>query len=315
MTVEANDEDTRLAPDDAFSLLGNDIRIDILQALWDAFESGPRDNELSYSELFEQIDYHDTGNFTYHLEKLTGPFIRQTDQGYELKQTGINVVRAVVSGAVLDDPEFDPTTVDFACPICEAPVEITYSDEFMKFLCTECEGGRRWKDESGLLFGALTPPVGVEQRTIEEASRSAVAYSLHEIFAFHNGICPHCSSPPETTLNVCHDHDPGEGTLCQSCNRYHLAVARMVCTTCKRSVPPPVRLIVLANPDVTAFYHQHDIKHRFATWETVVRSFGVGEKLISEDPLNMRFTVPAGGDRLQLTINRDLQITNTSLKR
>lgn len=107
-----------LSPDEAFALLGNETRVGILQALWDAFESGKGDNALPYSELFEQVDIRDSGDFSYHLEKLTGPFVRGSDEGYELKQTGINVVRAIVAGTMINDPEFGPTRVDIACPIC-----------------------------------------------------------------------------------------------------------------------------------------------------------------------------------------------------
>jgi DNA-binding transcriptional ArsR family regulator len=129
MTTDADKGDTSLSPDEAFGLLGNDTRVGIMRALWDAFESGTNDNELTYSELFERVDYDDSGNFSYHLEKLTGPFIRQTDLGYELKQTGINVVRAVLAGTMIDDPVLGPTAVDATCPLCDAPIEISTTAE------------------------------------------------------------------------------------------------------------------------------------------------------------------------------------------
>lgn len=70
-----------VSPDEAFAPLGNDTRVGILQALWDVFESGKGDNAIPYSELFDQVDIRDSGNFSYHLEKLTGPFVRQTRVG------------------------------------------------------------------------------------------------------------------------------------------------------------------------------------------------------------------------------------------
>lgn len=79
------------SPEEAFALLGNETRIVSCK------HCGTRSNQergtaLPYSELFAAVDIRDSGNFSYHLEKLTGPFVRQTDNGYELKQTGINVV-------------------------------------------------------------------------------------------------------------------------------------------------------------------------------------------------------------------------------
>lgn len=300
-----------VSPEEAFALLGNDTRVGILQALWDAFESGTGDNALPYSALFGQVDIDDSGNFSYHLEKLTGPFVRRTDEGYELKQTGINVVRAVVTGAVTDDPAFAPTEVDVACPRCDAPVEVAYADEFLNVSCTTCDGRSRWNDEPGHLFGALVPPVGVDQHPVEEAFRAAVTYSLHEITILHEGVCPHCLGAVETTVDACFDHEPGE-TWCPSCDRFEMADVWLVCSTCKRSIPPPAPLVVLHHPAVTTFYHEHGVEHRFATWETVARSFDVGEELLSEDPLRMRFSVPAEDDEIRLTLDDELDVLDVA---
>lgn len=304
---------TSLSPEEAFALLGNDTRIDILLALWDTFESGRYDNAVSYTDLFDRVDIRDSGNFSYHLEKLTGPFVRRTDDGYELKQTGINIVRAVIAGTVTDDPSIGPTPVDTGCPRCGAPVEIRYGDEFMAVRCPSCDGARRWNGEPGILFGALVPPAGIVGRPAEDAFQAAVAYSLNQVAAFNDGVCPHCASPPVSTLEVCTEHVASEDSLCPNCDRLNMAVVWMVCSTCKRSVPPPVRLVVLADPTVAGFYHERGISHRFATWETVTRCFAVEEDLLSEEPLRMRYTVPAGDESLRLTLDGALNVLDMSV--
>lgn len=301
-----------VSPDEAFALLGNDIRVGILQALWDAFESGKGDNALPYSELFSQVDIRDSGNFSYHLEKLTGPFVRSTDGAYELKQTGINVVRAVIAGTVTTDSAVGPTVVTVDCPLCSSSVEIHYTDEFLNISCTSCGGRSRWNDESGHLFGALVPPMGVDQHSVEQAFHAAVTYSLHEIAIFHEGVCPHCLGAVDVTIDACTDHEPTDSGRCPNCDRFNMADVWMVCTTCKRSMPPSVTIIVLNHPEVTAFYHERDIEHRFASWETVARSYQVAEELISEDPVRMRMTIPAGGDELQLTLDHELNVVDVS---
>lgn len=307
-----SDGSTPRSPEEAFALLGNETRIGILQALWDAFESGTRNNAVSYTELFDRVEIDDSGNFSYHLEKLTGPFVRKVDEGYELKQTGINVVRAVIAGTVIDDPAFGPTRVDLACPICDAPIEIAYSDELMAAFCTECEGIMRWEGKRGLVFAGLVPPVGIEQRASEEAIRTAITYMLHQAAALFDGVCPHCASAVEKTVNVCTAHDPKKGSLCPNCDRAHMAEVWLVCSTCKRSMFPPVSGLVLSHPRVTAFYHDHGVEHRFASWETVLRRNTVEEELLSEDPLRMRFTIRAGNDALQLTLDDELNAVDVS---
>lgn len=300
------------SPDEAFALLGNETRVAILRALWDAFESGTSDNDVPYSRLFEQAPIDDSGNFSYHLEKLIGPFIRQTDEGYELKQTGINVVRAVIAGTVIDNPAFGPTRIDVACPLCDAPVEVAYEDELLAASCTACEGTMRWNEDSGFLSLGLIPPAGIDQRPVEEAFRAAITYTFHEFAAFRDGVCPHCASPVEKSVDVCTNHAPGAGTWCPTCDRANMADVWMVCSTCKRSVFPAVRRVVLTHPTVTAFYHEHGIDHRFASWETVVRSAGIEEELVSEDPLRMRFTVSAGDDDLRLTLDDELNVLDVT---
>jgi hypothetical protein len=301
-----------VSPDEAFALLGNDTRVGILRALWNEFESGKGDNALQYSELFARVDIEDSGNFSYHLEKLTGPFVRGTDEGYELKQTGINVVRAVVAGTVVDDPEFGPVPVDIDCPICEASVEVAYTDELLTAACTACEGALRWNGESGFLFLGLVPPAGIEQRPIDEAFRTTVTHTFHEIAALTDDVCPHCAGSVEVTFDVCPNHDSGTRSLCTACDRSHMAEVWLVCKTCKRSTFPPVSGVVLDHPSVTTFYYRHGIEYRFASWETVVRSFDVREELLSEDPLEMRFTIPVGDDTLRITLDDGLNVIDVS---
>lgn len=301
-----------VSPDQAFALLANDTRVGILRALWDAFDSGRGDNALGYSEVFGRVDISDSGNFSYHLEKLTGPFVRRTDGGYELKQTGINVVRAVVTGTVTTDPSMPETEVDESCPRCGAPVAVAYRDEFLNVSCTRCDGRSRWNGEAGHVFGALVPPAGIDQHSVETAFRAAVAFSLHETSIFHEGICAHCLGPVETVVEACHDHrQPADG-LCPNCQRFNLADAWMGCRTCKRSLPPPAALVLLDTAEARTFLRARGVGHRFTTWDTVDRSFGVEENLASAEPFRLEVTVPAGDDELDLRVDDELTVLDAS---
>jgi hypothetical protein len=59
---------------------------------------------------------------------------------------------------------------------------------------------------------------------------------------------------------------------------------------------------------VTAFYHDHGIEHRFASWESFVRSHNLKEELVSEEPFRLRVTIPAGTDELRLTVDGELNV-------
>lgn len=75
MATAADEGGAGLSPDDAFGLLGNETRLAILQALGDAADP------LSFSELRDRVWVSDSGQFNYHLDQLTGPFVGQTDEG------------------------------------------------------------------------------------------------------------------------------------------------------------------------------------------------------------------------------------------
>ena len=103
------DESTSLAPEEAFDVLGSETRLQILQVLATA------DDPMAYSELFDRIAYEDSANFTYHLDKLLGHFVRKTDEGYVPRLTGQRVVEAIFSGVVTDAPVVERTDVEMSC--------------------------------------------------------------------------------------------------------------------------------------------------------------------------------------------------------
>lgn len=76
-----------IAPDEAFSILGNDIRLDIIRVLWEAGAANQYDDvcsataTMSFTELRRRVDITDNGKFNYHISKLTPHFVRQTDEG------------------------------------------------------------------------------------------------------------------------------------------------------------------------------------------------------------------------------------------
>lgn len=84
---------------DAFGLLSNETRLAILLALWEAYDQHNADDTVAFSKLYDRIDVSDSGNFTYHLNKLVGHFIAETDDGYRLRNTGLKIVQAAIAGA------------------------------------------------------------------------------------------------------------------------------------------------------------------------------------------------------------------------
>lgn len=113
-------EDSHDPSNAAFSILGSDVRLEILQSLSEA--EGP----LSFTALRETVGPADSGQFNYHLRKLEGLFVLKTVDGYVLRQAGGRIIETIRSGALTDDSGLEPTVTDSPCAFRGAPVAVSY---------------------------------------------------------------------------------------------------------------------------------------------------------------------------------------------
>ena len=121
-------------PEEVFGLLGNRLRVNILRAL------AGGDTPVVFSTLRGRVEERDSGRFNYHLRKLVGTFVRETDAGYELTLAGLRVVGALVAGTYTADATLSETEIDDPCPECEtAPITASYADDVARLACPHCE--------------------------------------------------------------------------------------------------------------------------------------------------------------------------------
>jgi DNA-binding transcriptional ArsR family regulator len=130
---------------EAFRILGNETRLAILLALWDAQEPGGPVSEdegmaLSFSALRERLGRPDSGQFNYHLNKLVGPFVEQSEAGYTLTPPAEQILHTILAGTLTDAPSLDGELVDVGCYRCGAPTVVDYEDGALTWYCTSCEG-------------------------------------------------------------------------------------------------------------------------------------------------------------------------------
>lgn len=295
---------------EAFSVLSNETRLLTVLALWEAYDPFAEDNALPFSELYDHVDVDDTGNFNYHLNKLSGDFITQTDSGYELSDAGLSLVQAVVAGSSIRSPEYEPTETDESCPHCGASVEVAYPGQGVWVTCTDCEG---WFDGSsrpdGLIMGFEFPPAGLDGRSLDEVLHAMVISQLNKVESMLDGVCTTCGGRIEMHLDLCEDHDVSEG-LCDTCGVRFQALAKLACTTCKTAVRGPSWAPVVSHPAVIAFFYDHGIEHVHASWDAMERADNCQEELTSMDPVRMAFTFTADGDELTLTVDETLSVVD-----
>jgi len=307
MPTEAVDPDTaRLSPDEAFTVLGDTTRLSILQEL------GHAEGPLPFNELRERIGYDDSGNFQYHLNKLRGHFVRQTDEGYELRQPGVRVVGAILSGAVTERPHLDEEPVDWPCPYCGGQITISYGDDetgkhLLSIFCTECLALSPHADhfEPGQVGDIQLSPAGIKNRTPDEVIRAAITWDHFEMLGTYYGVCPHCQAVVEQSVNVCEDHDPN-GT-CASCERRYPVEIHYECTNCLFDLGPMAAASgVLKHFELLSFLIDHDINPFTDAWGPVARE--ATEEVLSTEPLRIRYTYTLDGDSLVLILDEDLSV-------
>lgn len=95
-----------LTPGEAFSMLGNETRVALLQTLWNV------GRPITYSELKDHVGIRDSGRFNYHLDRLVGHFVDRVGGGYRLTVAGEQAVQAVNANMFTEDPSYWPSEVD-----------------------------------------------------------------------------------------------------------------------------------------------------------------------------------------------------------
>lgn len=300
-----------VSPEEAFSVLGDETRLKILQTL------GEADGQLGFSELFDRVEYEDPANFNYHLKKLTGHFVHKSDDGYVLRQAGRRVIEAVLAEALADDAELERTEVDVSCFRCGSPIEIGYHQAHLGEYCSACGGTRNETSsttvgraiESSDLLGFLDlPPAGVTDRTPTEVLHTARFWTTNEALALAREICPRCSAPVDHSLDVCPDHEPADGH-CEECGQRFSVVLHHNCTNCIYGVASPIATYLLDTTELMAFLIDNEIDPLALPGFHLA---ALSETILSTDPFEARFTFTVGDDSITLTVDDDLSVVRAT---
>lgn len=279
--------DGEVAPAEAFSVIANETRLNILEALWRA-ENRP----VAFSELFEDLEMRDSAQFNYHLQQLTDQFVVKTEDGYDLSHTGGQVIRALRAGTYTRSPEIDPFDVEGACTRCGGPLAAAYADEQLTVTCQDC----------GKAHGKYSfPPGGLVDRTETEIATAFDERVRHLHCLAADGVCPECSGRMHTEITR-----QGECCLDVSLRAKH------VCERCRHELCSPVGLVLLDEACVTAFYDDHgiDLTDR-AYWTLPWCVDDEYYEVASTDPWRVRVTISLGDERLLVTLDGDLQVVDT----
>lgn len=281
---------------EAFTLLGDETRLRIVDALGEHSDSGEF-STLPFAELREAVGMRDSGNFNYHLQKLVPRFVEATDEGYRLALPGIYVYRALRSGTYAPSEEGPRHEIEMACEECGAPEEVWVAEGRCHHGCADC----------GIVHNRYPLPAGGLAR-FDAANAWPLLYGRLTVdsIAFLLGFCPYCSGSVHTELSTERERlEYPEGDLTE-------AVATMSCEWCRWYVHSNVGALVSRHPALLEFYLRHGAD---PFTEDVSRSFDVDVTVESRDPWRLATTLapPDDSETLRVVFDGSLAVVELAV--
>lgn len=278
-------DEAGMSPAEAFSLLGNDTRIEILQALLEATEDG---SPVPFSELYDRVDIDDSAHFNYHLKQLTDHFVRRTDDGYTFRYPGWKVVRSVFAGTFNERAHLDPFETEGTCYDCGGPLRAWYAEEYLTIECADCGATH---------VRYSFPPGGLDDRTPEELLQAFHHHVRHHYCLAADGVCPECMGQVESRLTEEPERDGLDVGVTHVCQR------------CRNTLTSAVGLNLLDNAQVLSFHAQRGVDlstEPFWTFDWTISDERT--TVLSADPLTVRIDIPCEGDVISVTIDETLTV-------
>jgi len=267
----------------AFDVLGQEIRIAILEALVQQRAEAPDTPAASFSELRDRVGVADSGQFNYHLGKLTGQFVQKTDAGYELNAAGQEVAGAILSGSFEADSQRGPTELDAPCRECGEPVTVHYEDGK---IAVECENGHL--NHSDYIPGHL-----VERLSLPAAMRLATLMGQQDLELLIRDTCPYCYGQIDSSIALA-DGQPILDGQCRQCGFLFQG---------------PASLVVLTHPVLRAFYLERGMDVReVSLWTLPFLTESDRLQVKSETPIHVEVDASTDGDRLTFLIDEDCSV-------
>jgi hypothetical protein len=243
-------------------LVSHETRAQTLVELAARQRESPHDEWLSFSELRRRVGHDDPGNFNYHLGRLRGSLVEQSESGYRLSAVGGEFVAVLLSSRF--DPDSDVSVPDesVSCLLCSASAHPAAVDGR---LLVECDEGHT--------FVATVGPDVFDGTPLIETLNVALFHALSDLRIATSGVCAMCDGPVER-------RSPSNGDA--SSERTELFL--FVCRRCGVSIQTPARLCVADHPHVTGLLYDHGIDVREQLWTVVADNLGPSRRVETAPP-------------------------------
>jgi len=285
-------------PEEVFAALSDDTRIAILRTLWDA------DEPLPFSDLREAVGVRDSGQFNYHLGKLTGQFVKQRDEKYTLTRAGIQINGAIEAGAYTVEASLEPIELDSPCPTCDSDRTLYYEDDTVRVECASC---------------AVSARFGVPPSVLSDHDRTAIPsvagrYLKSTFRRITDGFCTFCDGAVHPTVGTMGEFIEGPEELPDDVpdefleKVQDLPFVQYDCEQCGATPSGSLRAVFLSHPAVVSFHYEHGVDVRdVSAWD--VAAFDPERETIRQDePFRASTTFTVDDKSLTLVVDDALGV-------
>ena len=280
-----------LDAEDAFSLLSESLRLDIIRVLWEA----GRGNPVRFSNLYDHIDVRDSSQFNYHLQQLIPHYVRRSEEGYRLTEAGERIVRAVNAGVYTEYTEMEGFDVWGTCYDCgSTDLRGEYVGGRFRIDCRECDNR---------VLNVGVPPSTATGRTPSDFITAYEVWARTRVEQAKNGLCPICNGPMGSGLS-----NPIRDTLDIDIQ------AVFDCDVCDRRVVSYFGELALWHEDVESFLHEHDASLLERPYWAVEQAMTDRHAtLVSEEPFRYRVMFPTADAVCRVEFDDNLDVVELSV--
>jgi len=278
--------------DEALKAVANETRLRIVARLGAAVRDG-RYGTRRFSELMDAVGLSDSGQTTYHLDKLREQeYVKRTDEGYRLTLRGLRIYQFVRSGVLSRSPEVGPFELDLTHEECGNPLSISYEDQRVYGRCEACDV---------VIEGSPLRPSAFDPERSESLADAYRHRFWMDNFAMTQGFCPYCGGDVDSKIDYRHTDavpDDAQG---------HEPAITFTCDICHWFISTAIEFPGYLHPAVVAFCHERglDIRdHNPLRVPIDIPEYDVR----SEDPWRVAVTYAYEGDSITLIFDDDITV-------
>jgi len=288
---------------DAFALLSDENRVDILRAIATAQHEQEPSNSgyvpLSFSAIYERVDVDSTSKLSYHLGELTGTYLQKTEEGYWFTHAGDRIARFILAENFREPVDVDPIETSGTCLHCgESHMVAELDDQYFVVRCRAC-------DE--LVTGYVVTPAQTRTHSGTTLLDSLKRKQAIEFALVQRGICPECGGRIRTTV-----FDVGEQPLLEEVSVSYATVDE--CESCLRQYSAPLSYGAAYHSASIAFHWDHGVDLTEIGWwelhQYLVDGHWTAER-IATDPEAYRVVLRHDDDALRVFLDDGARVTRT----